>query len=360
VKQARTLMLPPDVRETARAGGCTIAFEHALKKQYGVQMELERNDPEGTTILRNFALEICGCSDEWTQETALEQAMQTLEEAAASGGVAICAVSGGVDSTVCALLTRRAFGENMKAVFVDTGLMRADETQQVRELFSSLSIPLEIVDRSGEILERLAHKKGLEEKQAVVTESMDSAMMEHCLSIAGDKTIVLGTNYTDYLNDGSSAVKWSDSGMKIVEPLTDMLKQEVRDLAERMEMGESVVNRKPFPALGLGARIIGEVTGERLHTLRTAEVIFREEITEAGLERKLYKYFPILVCADAALSGEVIFLRAVTLSGSQLMPARLPHDLLERTVQRIMAATPDIERIFYDQTPTQAGKESFF
>ena len=135
IKLAYTLMLPPDVREIASAGGCTIAFEHMESKLYGVQFELERNDPEGTAILFNFAQRICACSEWWTTERALEQAQETLEQAAQQGGYAICAVSGGVDSTVAAYMAHRAFGDRMTAIFVDTGLLRSGEVESIREAF---------------------------------------------------------------------------------------------------------------------------------------------------------------------------------------------------------------------------------
>ena len=358
LKEAKTLMLPTGVAETACAAGCTMAFEDAERKQYGVQFELERNDPEGTTILMNFACGICGCTAWWTTDAALEQAEAVLAAVAAEGGQAVCAVSGGVDSTLAALLTHRAFGDRMTAVFVDTGLMREGEAEEIRTAFDALGIPLLVVDRSGEILERLAHKRGIDEKRQVVTERLVEEMLRQSASIEGKKTLVLGTNYSDFLNSGSSAPSWDESGLTVVEPLMELLKEEVRDIARMLGIGEEIVERKPFPALGLGARIVGEVTGERLHALRTAEAIFREEIRLAGLERKLYKHFPVLIGGET-VGSELIVLRAVTASGGQLVPARLPYDLIERTVQRIMEATPAVDRVFYDETPTPVGRETF-
>lgn len=358
LKEAKTLMLPTGVAETACAAGCTMAFEDAQKRQYGVQFELERNDPESTTILMNFAHGICGCTPWWTIDAAREQAEDVLAAAAAQGGRAVCAVSGGVDSTLAALLTHRAFGDRMTAIFMDTGLMREGETEEIRTAFDALGIPLLVVDRSGEILERLAHKRGIDEKRQVVTERLHEEMLRQSASIEGRKTLVLGTNYSDFLSSGSSAPCWDESGMTVVEPLMELLKEEVRDIARMLGIGEEIVERKPFPALGLGARIVGEVTGERLHALRTAEAIFREEIRLAGLERKLYKHFPVLIGGET-VGSELLVLRAVTLSGGQLVPARLPYDLVERTVQRIMEATPAVGRVFYDETPTPVGRETF-
>ena len=354
--QARTMMLPPEVQMTASAGGCTIAFEDT-QHHYGVQFELERNDPEGSAILKNFVRDICGCTAWWTLDAARAQAEDMLAEAAKRNGYALCAVSGGVDSTVAAVLTHRAFGERMTAVLVDTGLMRDGEAAQVQEAFAALGVPLACVDRSGEVLERLAGKRGTEDKRAVVTEVLRAEMIRQSAAHGGTATLVLGTNYSDFLYCGDGARSWD--GLEVAEPLLELFKDEVRAIAAQLGIDEQIAARKPFPALGLGARIVGEITGERLHALRMAERAFSDEIREAGLERKLYKYFPILVAEGTALGGEVMVLRAVTLSGGQLMPARLPYDLVERTVARIQAMSPAIARVFYDQTPTPVGQETF-
>lgn len=360
IGSAQTLMLPADVRVIASAGACTMAFEHESRRQYGVQFELERNDLEGSAMIKNFARDICGCSAWWSVDAALSIAERRLAEAAKAGAAAVCAVSGGVDSTVSALLAHRAFGEKMVAVFVDTGLMRAGEAESICSRFDALGIPLRCVDRSGEIMENLAHKRSTAEKQAVVTGVLYEEMLRQSAAISGEKALVLGTNYDDFLETGSSAPLWERSGMAAVEPLMELFKEEIRAIAIRLGMDEAFASRKPFPALGLGARILGEITAERLFALRTAEEIFHEEICEAGMERKLYKYFPILAAGENGSGLEMILLRAVTLSGNQLMPARLPYDLVERTVQRIMNDCPQIARVFYDQTPTQLGRETFF
>lgn len=358
LKESRTLMLPAEVQEIAEAGGCTVAFEDAQKKLYGVQFELERNDPEGSAILKNFARDICACSAWWSLDAALAEAVRVLEAQAARGGEAVCAVSGGVDSTVAALLAHRAFGERMTAVFVDTGLLRKGEAESVCAMYEALGIPLLCVDHSAEILSALVGRKTPEEKREVVVNSLYDEICRRGSAMTGEKTLVLGTNYSDFLQNGSNASNWKGSGMTVTEPLLELFKDEVRSIAQRLGMPQEMVSRKPFPALGLGARIVGEITAARLGILRTAEAVFREEICEAGMERKLYKYFPVMLTSDAA-GREMIVLRAVTLTSGMLMPARLPYDLIERSVQRIMEAAPSVLRVFYDSTPTPVDQEMF-
>jgi len=357
--EAQTLMLPADVAETASAAGCTIAFEDTENKHYGVQFDLERNDLEGSQILTNFVLDICGCSRTLPLGSPRDQVQQLLADAAAQGSHAICAVSGGVDSTLCALLAHRAFNGKMTAVFVDTGLMREGEADEVQRTMEALGVDMLRVDRSQEVLAALAGKHSMEDKREIVVAFMHAELLRRSAQIAGPKTLVLGTNYSDYLESGSGAPRWCASGMTVVEPLTALFKDEVREIGRMLDMSEELVGRKPFPALGLGARIVGEVTRERLQALRTAEKIFREEIEQSGMVRKLYKHFPVLISGEA-LGMEMMVLRAVTISGGQLIPARLPYDLVERTVAKIQAQLPDIARVLYDQTPTGIGQESFW
>ena len=355
-----TLMLPPDIEETASASGCTIAFEDATRHLYGVQFELERNDPDGTKLLSNFARDICGCEPWWTAEAMLRETMSRLEQIAEQGGQAVCAVSGGVDSLVAAVLTRRAFGERMTGVFVDTGLMRQDEGAQVQVTCQELDIPLVRANRSGEVLDALRGKRGRDEKREVVLACLREEVIRQSASVRDAHTLVLGTHYSDLIHYGSShAAAWQAGGMAVVEPLADLFKREVRMLAAELGLPQEIAQRKPFPTLGLAGRIPGEVTGERLHALRLAEAIFTDELTEAGLDRKLYKFFPVLAGSDLAMGSEMMILRAVTRSGEMLMPARLPYDVVERAVGRILREAPLIARVLYDETPTPLGNESF-
>ena len=357
MKELMTLMLPTDVQMIASAAGCTVAFENRAKKQYGVQFELERNDPEGSTILKNFARDICGCAAWWTEEAYLREAQTPLEQAAAKGGFALCAVSGGVDSTVAAVLTHRAFGERMRALYLDNGMMREGESEQIQQMLETLGIPLISVDRAEQTLAALAGKGTMAEKRQVAASLLHDAVKREAAGHDGVVTLVLGTNYSDLC--GGLREVWRESCLNVVEPLQDLFKDEVRTLARQLGLNEDIAARKPFPALGLGARILGEVTAERLNALRIAESIFSEEIEAAGLARKLYKYFPILTSRDMNSGKEMLVLRAVNASGGMLVPARLPYDLVERTVERVLKEAPLIGRVFYDQTPTPLGQETF-
>ena len=306
LKEVMTLMLPLDVQMIASAGGCTIAFEQPEKKQYGLQFELERNDPEGTEILKNFARDICECTAWWTQDA----------------------------------------------------YRREGESQRIQDMFGAMGIPLRSMDCSAQVLDALKGKQRMQEKRSVVLKLLHDEVLRQTAVCGGHACLVLGTNYSDIWSGGAQD-EWRQDGLTVEEPLQSLFKDEVRDMARQMGFDEELASRKPFPALGLGARIIGEVTQERLDTLRIAERVFHNEIQEAGFERKLYKYFPILVGDMGAMGGEMIILRAVTLSGAMLIPARLPHDLVERTVERIREEAPHIVRVFYDQTPTPVGQETF-
>ena len=341
IQEAVTLMLPADVQVTAGAGGCTVAFEDSKRSLFGVQFELERNDPDGSTILKNFARDICGCTPWFTMDAALAEARRALTEASIEGGFAVCGVSGGVDSMVAAVLAHQAFGERMTAIYVETGLMRAGDGAAVRAIYEQLGIPLRVIDRAEDVLATLRGRQTMGEKRAMVVSCLHEEMIRQTEAIPGAKTLVMGTNYSDFLG-GTNNAAWKDCGMAVLEPLALLFRDEVKEIAGMLGLDGELLLRKPFPLMGLAARILGEVTPQRLSALRTADAIFSEEIREAGLHRKLYKYFPVLVDADELKGSCTIILRAVTVSGAMLVPARLPYDLVERTVERILETTPAV------------------
>lgn len=199
IQEAMTLMLPADVQVTAGAGGCTIAFADDRRSLFGIQFELERNDPDGSTILKNFARDICGCMPWFTMDAALAEARRMLADASIEGGFAVCGVSGGVDSAVAAVLAHQAFGERMTAIYVETGLMREGESAAVQETFERLGIPLRVADRAESVLAGLRGKQTMREKREVVVACLHEEMIRQTEAIPGAKTLVMGTNYSDFL-----------------------------------------------------------------------------------------------------------------------------------------------------------------
>ena len=216
IQEAVTLMLPADVQVTAGAGGCSVAFEDSKRSLFGVQFELERNDPDGSTILKNFARDICGCTPWFTMDAALAEARRALTEASIEGGFAVCGVSGGVDSMVAAVLAHQAFGERMTAIYVETGLMRAGDGAAVRAIYEQLGIPLRVIDRAEDVLATLRGRQTMGEKRAMVVSCLHEEMIRQTEAIPGAKTLVMGTNYSDFLG-GTNNAAWKDCGMAVLE-----------------------------------------------------------------------------------------------------------------------------------------------
>ena len=344
----QTLMLPGNVRMTASGGGNTLAFEDADRALYGLLFELGSGDPTAKTILLNFLFQVCGCANDYGIEEAMAQIEGNLGEMASKGHYAVCAVSGGVDSVVLGKLAKRAFGERMRAVYLDTGLMREDEGALVKETFEGMDIPLTSVDCKPATLQALSGKRSLQEKQTAISnlllEQLQALEIEHACYL-------FGTDYGDRFFERMPQPQ--GEGM-VLEPLVQSFRWEVSRMAELLGIPEEVVARKPFPALGLGALLSDEVTPERLALLRDVHRIFSEELESAGMLPKLYEFYPMLT-EEGFGGGRQVLLCATTRSGSTLMPARLSYDLVERLTARILDAHPTIGRLLIDKTPALRG-----
>ena len=352
ITEAQMLMLPANVRMTASGAGCTLAFEDEERRLYGVQLELERNDPTASAILRNFAFDICSCDPWFTVDAAARMASEQLREAAEAGKRAVCAVSGGLTSTAAALLARQAFGERMTAVYVETGLMRESEGNAVRETCEALGIPLRTVDVHEKMLEALSDMRASYKKRRAVQTCLLEAL--EAADDGEDTCLVLGTDYSDLLF-GRQPKAEDLHRMTLVEPLSMCFRGEIREIAEKLGVPEGICGKKPFPPLGLGALVMGEVRREKLAMLREIDSIFREELFSAGVIPKLYDFYPLLSEEGAFGGGRQVLLSAHTLSGGKLMPARLPYDVVERTVLRIRETYPTVTRVMLDETPATRG-----
>lgn len=346
--------------------GLTPAFANRSANLYALQFYAESNDPDGAQILANFAGNICNCTAYWSPEFYIDKEIAYLRDKIGNGK-AIMAISGGVDSTVCALLMQRAIGDNLRCVFVDTGLLRKGEAEMVAHTFrESLGLEPIVVDARERVLNALKGVSDPQQKRRIVHEEFIYAMQQEAEAYHGAEFLVEGTIYPDLLNGTTPESNYAErfSTLKRIEPIRMLFKDEVRFVGETLGIPKSLLNRQPFPGTGLAIRCIGEVTSEKLLLLREADAIFRAEIVEAGLDRKLSQYFAILTDIHTAGMRDgrpnteyACALRAVNLGdASNITIAKLPYDLIERAVQHITSQVPGINHVLYDVT----GKPTAF
>jgi GMP synthase (glutamine-hydrolysing) len=322
----------------------------------------------GLEILRNFAYGICGCTGDWTMASFVGEATSRIQERVGSGRV-VCALSGGVDSTVAALIIRRAVGDGLTCIFVDNGLLRLDEADQIRRRFERLKLPLVFVDASTLFLERLADVTDPERKRKIIGATFIDVFEAEAAKLGHVDFLAQGTLYPDVIESVSivgqaSLIKSHHNvgglpermRMTLVEPLRQLFKDEVRAVGRTLGLDEEFVVRQPFPGPGLAVRILGAVTHERLALLRRADAIVAEEVKRAGWYTRLWQSFAILlpvrsvgVMGDERTYEYTAAIRAVeSKDGMTADWARLPHDLLGRISSRIVNEVKGINRVVYD------------
>ena len=357
---------------TATTKTCPAAgFENAEKKIYGIQFHPEvHHTAQGDMILRNFLYEICGAKGDWTMSNFVSEQVEILKKKLA-GKKVLCAMSGGVDSAVAATLVHRAAGDNLTCVFVDHGLLRKGESEEVVSVFrDKLGMNLIRADASERFLKKLKGVADPETKRKIIGEEFIKVFEAEAKKIGAVDYLVQGTIYPDVIESGkgASAVIKSHHNVgglpsvvdfkEIIEPLRDLFKDEVRKVGTELGLPDSVVERQPFPGPGLASRIMGAVTEEKSQTLRDADYILREEIAKAGLNREIWQYFAVItstytvgVMGDARTYEPVIALRAVTSVDAMTADwARIPYDVLERISNRIVNEVEHANRIVYDIT----------
>ena len=354
------------------------AMEHIERKIFGVQWHPEVvHTPYGMNLLQRFLHDLAGCEPNWTMGSIIDEQVAAVKAQVGTGKV-ICALSGGVDSAVAAALVHRAIGQQLVCIYVDTGLMRLNESDQVVETFKrNMGIELIHVSAGPRYFEKLAGVVEPEAKRKIIGELFVRIFEEHTGGLSDAKYLVQGTLYPDVIEsggaDGTASVIKShhnvgglpaDMTLELVEPLRDLFKDEVRKLGKELGLPDEIVLRQPFPGPGLGVRILGEVTPDRVITLQLADAIVREEIHTAGLERELWQSFAVLaadvrsvgVMGDERTYAHPIIIRAVTSDDAMTADwARLPYDLLETMSNRIINEVPGVNRVVYDVTSKPPG-----
>jgi GMP synthase (glutamine-hydrolysing) len=361
---------PPGFQATARTDAAPVAaMEYRERNLYAVQFHPEVvHTPQGKRILENFLYRICGCTGSWTMGSFLETAVAEVREVIGNDR-AICALSGGVDSSVAAVLVHRAIAERLTCVFVNHGLLRKGEPESVRQAFNQLGIPLVYVDARTRFMNRLNGVTDPEAKRKIIGQEFIRVFEEEAANRGEAGFLVQGTLYPDVVESGTATAATikshhnvgglpQDLRFKLVEPLRWLFKDEVRELGKELGLPEEIIWRQPFPGPGLAVRILGPVTEEKLQVLREADAIVTGEIKKAGLDRKIWQYFAVLpgiksvgVMGDSRTYAHTIAVRAVdSRDGMTADWVQIPYPVLETIASRIVSEIPGVNRVVYDIT----------
>lgn len=369
--------VPPGFEITGRTENAISVIENPAAKQYALEFHPEvHHTDRGSDILKNFVQNICGIQPNWFPRSFIAETVERVR-AQVGKGTALCALSGGVDSAVAATLVGQALGDRLTCVFVDNGVLRKNEFERVTaKLREQAHLNVRAVDRSKRFLDRLRGVTDPEKKRKIIGEEFIRVFEEEARGIGNPEFLVQGTLYPDVIESvsvkGPAATIKShhnvgglpeDMKFKLIEPLRELFKDEVRVVGRELGLDEEIVNRQPFPGPGLAVRIVGEVTEDRLRMVREADAIVVEEVRAAGLYHHLWQSFAVLlpvssvgVMGDARTYASTIAVRAVeSEDGMTADWAKLPHALLERLATRIVNEVKGVNRVVLDITSKPPG-----
>ena len=363
--------VPEGFKNIGHTSSCpNAAMENKEKNLYGIQFHPEVNSSiNGTQVIKNFLFNICKCSGDWIISSFVEESIAKLKEKIGDKK-ALCALSGGVDSSVAAVLLSKAIGKNLTCIFVDHGLLRKNEGDEVEDVFKNQDINFIRVNAKDRFLAKLSGVSDPETKRKIIGEEFIRVFEEEAKKIGTVDFLVQGTIYPDVIESGlgkSSVIKSHHNvgGLpdyvdfkEIIEPLRDLFKDEVRKTGLELGMPENLVFRQPFPGPGLAIRVIGDITEDKLNILKDADYIFREEIANAGLHKNINQYFAVLtnlksvgVMGDERTYDYTVALRAVETTDFMTgVWSRIPYEVLEKVSSRIVNEVDHVNRVVYDIT----------